>query len=359
MCKSQLNRLLDGHHFFCLVNGIMFSWNILVSARKWLPDISFKSHFAELSELKITFFTCKCVVLVNVATWVNGFKFDAASKKKTDQLDPQFFLPAIFHYLFPELSIRNFPKSDYLHESCMGHFKHLERLDLFRSSIESEVLLMVLENNPKLKHLNLGKTFCPAAFGSNLFLMENFRFVLQQPFVNWTWTKFRCKYPTVIRTSCRLICGSLTHYHQLVWWHCQTVPNWRRLTSDGGMDNKIKDFNREKYLISNKSNSLREEATPSDSLKALVKGCPNLKKLFFASIRGLTDRDLENIAIYCANLEQLDLMGVMGISTDKCYESVLLFYTIEWKCNLILLMRDFILFSHNIGYSPSVLNWNW
>lgn len=66
--------------------------------------------------------------------------------------------------------------------------------------------------------------------------------------------------------------------------------------------------------------SLREEATPSESLKALVKGCPNLKKLFFASIRGLTDRDLENIAIYCENLEQLDLMGVMGISTDKCYE---------------------------------------
>lgn len=66
--------------------------------------------------------------------------------------------------------------------------------------------------------------------------------------------------------------------------------------------------------------SLREEATPSESLKALVKGCRNLKKLFFASIRGLTDRDLENIAIYCENLEQLDLMGVMGISTDKCYE---------------------------------------
>lgn len=89
------------------------------------------------------------------------------------------------------------------------------------------------------------------------------------------------------------------------------------------MHDKIRKFEFEIKLKKNNSNSLREEATPSESLKALVKGCPNLKKLFFASIRGLTDRDLENIAIYCENLEQLDLMGVMGISTDKCYEWVL------------------------------------
>lgn len=65
---------------------------------------------------------------------------------------------------------------------------------------------------------------------------------------------------------------------------------------------------------------LREEASPGESLKSLVRGCPKLKKLFLASIRGLTDRDLENIANYCKNIEQLDLMGVMGISTDKCFE---------------------------------------
>lgn len=57
---------------------------------------------------------------------------------------------------FSELSIRNFPKPDTLDELCMGHFTNLERLDLFRSNIELEVLLMVLKNNPKLKHLNLG-----------------------------------------------------------------------------------------------------------------------------------------------------------------------------------------------------------
>lgn len=65
--------------------------------------------------------------------------------------------------------------------------------------------------------------------------------------------------------------------------------------------------------------SLRDEASPGESLLKLLKGCPNLKKLFLAAIRGLTDRDLENIANLCPNLEQLDLLGVMGISTEKCY----------------------------------------
>lgn len=66
--------------------------------------------------------------------------------------------------------------------------------------------------------------------------------------------------------------------------------------------------------------SLREEAQPGESLKELLKGCKKLNKIFLAAIRGLTDRDLENIANYCPNLEQLDLLGVMGISTEKCYE---------------------------------------
>lgn len=65
--------------------------------------------------------------------------------------------------------------------------------------------------------------------------------------------------------------------------------------------------------------SLRDEAQPGESLLKLLKGCPNLKKLFLAAIRGLTDRDLENIANLCPDLEQLDLLGVMGISTEKCY----------------------------------------
>lgn len=64
---------------------------------------------------------------------------------------------------------------------------------------------------------------------------------------------------------------------------------------------------------------MRDEASPGESLRQLLKSCPNLKKLFLAAIRGLTDRDLESIANLCPNLEQLDLLGVMGISTEKCH----------------------------------------
>lgn len=65
--------------------------------------------------------------------------------------------------------------------------------------------------------------------------------------------------------------------------------------------------------------SLRE-ATLGDSLKEFLINCPKLKKLFLAAVRGLTDRDLEDIANLCPNLEQLDLMGVLGISKERYYE---------------------------------------
>lgn len=84
-------------------------------------------------------------------------------------------------------------------------------------------------------------------------------------------------------------------------------------------DVKTADFILILILTSHSIFSLRDEASPGESLLRLLKGCPNLKKLFLAAIRGLTDRDLENIANLCPNLEQLDLLGVMGISTEKCY----------------------------------------
>lgn len=65
---------------------------------------------------------------------------------------------------------------------------------------------------------------------------------------------------------------------------------------------------------------LRAEAAPGESLKQLFRNCPKLKKIFLAAIRGITDRDLENIANLCPNLEQLDLMGIMGISTEMCFK---------------------------------------
>lgn len=71
-------------------------------------------------------------------------------------------------------------------------------------------------------------------------------------------------------------------------------------------------------MYSNRS-SLREVSL-GDSLKKLLLNCTKLKKLFLATVRGITDRDVENIANFCSNLEQLDLMGVSGITKDRYYE---------------------------------------
>lgn len=44
-----------------------------------------------------------------------------------------------------------------LNFSCLANLKNLERLDLFQTYFETELLLSMLEGNRKLKHLNLGE----------------------------------------------------------------------------------------------------------------------------------------------------------------------------------------------------------
>ncbi|PSN29548.1 F-box/LRR-repeat protein 4, partial [Blattella germanica] len=48
---------------------------------------------------------------------------------------------------------------------------------------------------------------------------------------------------------------------------------------------------------------------PGDSLNSLASGCPRLRKLFLAALRGVTDRDLEPFIEHCPLLEQVDLLG--------------------------------------------------
>ncbi|XP_036320020.1 F-box/LRR-repeat protein 4-like, partial [Rhagoletis pomonella] len=61
-----------------------------------------------------------------------------------------------------ELSLRNCSTDPpLLNFSCLANLKNLERLDLFQTVIEPELVLTMLENNRKLKHLNLA--FCGIA----------------------------------------------------------------------------------------------------------------------------------------------------------------------------------------------------
>lgn len=179
-------------------------------------------------------------------------------------------------FLFTELSLRNYSDPPIMNFSCVANLKNLERLDLFRTSIETSLLLTILENNPKLKHLNL-------AFGSIGVNMDEVAIQLS-------------------RTNTQLVSIDLWKSHSLSSTGIQALSFCKDLEEiDFGW-------------------CLREEPLPGESLRNLFTRCTKLKKIFLAAIRGITDRDVENIANLCPNLEQIDLMGVLGISTEKCLE---------------------------------------
>lgn len=176
-----------------------------------------------------------------------------------------------------ELSLRNYSiDPPILNFSCLANLKNLERLDLFRTVIEPDLLLTMLESNRKLKHLNLA--FCGIGVNMDDVAVQ------------------------IAKYNKQLISLDMWKSHSLSFKGLQALSLCHELEEvDFGW-------------------CLREEPLPGESLKSLLIGCPKLKKLFLAAIRGITDRDVENIANLCPNLEQLDLMGVLGISTERCYE---------------------------------------
>ncbi|XP_012158203.1 F-box/LRR-repeat protein 4 isoform X2 [Ceratitis capitata] len=175
-----------------------------------------------------------------------------------------------------ELSLRNCSTDPpLLNFSCLANLKNLERLDLFQTVIEPELMLTMLENNRKLKHLNLA--FCG------------------------------------ISVNMDAVAQRIGQYNQgLV-----TLDMWKsRFLSATGLDALSKCHDLEEVDFG----WCLREVSLGDSLKKLLLNCTKLRKLFLATVRGITDHDVENIANLCRNLEQLDLMGVSGISKDRYYD---------------------------------------
>lgn len=174
-----------------------------------------------------------------------------------------------------ELCLRNYSNNghDFI---ALSTLQHLERLDLFRSCIETEPLRQILCNNPHLKHLNLG-------LSSLLLNMDEIAIQISM-------------------TNKEMV--------SLDFWKSQSFSNQGLRALAECHDLEEVDFGW----------CLREDTPITDSLFALLKGCPRLKKLFLTAVRGLTDRDLDNIANNCPNLQQLDLMGIFNISTDSVEE---------------------------------------
>lgn len=80
---------------------------------------------------------------------------------------------------------------------------------------------------------------------------------------------------------------------------------------------------------------------PGDSLHSLAAGCPYLRKLFLTALRGITDRDIEPFIEHCRDLEQVDLMGGRGITSEICVKLVacmFLLSSVKFTCVLILLV---------------------
>ncbi|XP_053698120.1 F-box/LRR-repeat protein 4 [Sabethes cyaneus] len=173
-----------------------------------------------------------------------------------------------------ELTLQNHtpPEEDF---AALVHFRNLERLDLSRTSIDTLSLVRVLARNEKMRHLNIA--FCSLDVSMDEVALQ------------------------ISKHNRKLISLDMWKSHSLTSFGLEALAKCTELEEvDFGW-------------------CLREEPTPGESLRALVRSCPRLRKLYLAAIRGLTDRDLEAIANHCKQLEQLDLMGSMGISTEMCY----------------------------------------
>ncbi|KAK7601643.1 hypothetical protein V9T40_009084 [Parthenolecanium corni] len=150
----------------------------------------------------------------------------------------------------------------------------LERLDVYRTNIESSALIAILKASPRLKHINLGS--CRA-----ISTMDGIAEVLG------------------------------TYNKKLI-----SVDFWKTysLTPKGI-----------KYL--SQCNLLEEidigwclgVSIPGDCFLALAMGCPRLRKLFMGTLRGINDRDLYPFINNCPDLEQIDLLGNRGITSDVCF----------------------------------------
>lgn len=174
-----------------------------------------------------------------------------------------------------ELSLRNYMNvtSDRDFVSLVMLNK-LEVLDLCRSGIDNITLLNMLKNNRNLSRLSL-------AFSSPHLNMDDICIQI---------STFNLKMKSIDMWKCH----NLTASGVLALSECRLLEEL-----DFGW-------------------CLRDEASITEGFKFLIQNCKKLNKLTLAAIRAIAERDLENIATFCENLEQLDLMGIVGVSSESC-----------------------------------------
>ncbi|KAJ1526764.1 hypothetical protein ONE63_008339 [Megalurothrips usitatus] len=163
-----------------------------------------------------------------------------------------------------ELALQNNTKISSTGFFSLTSLRGLERLDLYRTSVTKEPLMAILKSSPHLKHLNLGSCMHMSSMDEVVLTLSKYN-------------------PELV---------------SLDLWKSYT------LTSVGvnalGKCSKLEEVDLGWCL------SL---STPGLSLNSIAYGCPNMKKIFLASMRCLVDNHLEPFLKNCVMLEQVDVLG--------------------------------------------------
>ena len=157
--------------------------------------------------------------------------------------------------------------------SKLENLELLERLELYRTTIETSTLCCVLKKNVRMRHLNL------AGMHDRLNIDD-----------------------VAIELG-----NSCPYLESVDFWKAQT------LTLHG-----VKALSHCTNLREVDFGWCGGMGVPGDSLRALLSSCRYLEKVFLAAFRGLTDRDLEPLLL-CSRLQQLDLLGARSLTPDICY----------------------------------------
>ncbi|XP_046627361.1 F-box/LRR-repeat protein 4 isoform X1 [Neodiprion virginianus] len=159
----------------------------------------------------------------------------------------------------------------------LANLQQLERLELYRTLIQTPSLCAILKGNRGMRHLNLAA--CDHVHNMDDIAME--------------------------------VAYSCPHLESVDFWKSHSLtPHGVRALARCTMLREV-DFG---WCLG--------MGAPGESLRALAASCQNLEKVFLAALRGLTDRDLEPF-LACSKLRQLDFLGARSLTPEICLRFLL------------------------------------
>ncbi|CAH1788414.1 unnamed protein product, partial [Owenia fusiformis] len=156
--------------------------------------------------------------------------------------------------------------------AALSNTTTLRRLNLYRTNITTDPLTALIRSNQGLEHLNLGSCVC------------------------------------------------VTDYHQVAvaladnCKQLKSVDFWRSKTL--GNDGLIALANNCPLLEELDLGWCNNLRSTSGCFVQVAKNCPNLRKIFLTANRSVCDDDLQALAKYSSNLEQLDILGTREVTVE-------------------------------------------